>query len=216
MTKRTLQDNMRRYNHRLAKKIQELKELNGELNEGRRQFEESFESSTYLAGLGMDKEVHKQYLLKVIAFLHGLNADFAELIRIRRAMDNAELKTFVLRKLLDEPEELPQNPSFALQKSATFGLSSSQLSAGPSDEQLDAEQADRLQAELRMRTEEGLRLDTELKNITTRNAMFERETRKAQDFIRLQREEGLDNKLFNLESQVKEVRDEIELLESLK
>lgn len=216
MSKRTLLDNMRRYNHRLTKKIQEFKELNGLLNEERRQFEESFESSTYLTGLGMDKEVHKQYLLKIIAYFHTRNSDFAEQIRLKRAMENREIKTTVLLKLLDEPEEIQTFRSFAPQRSATSGLNSSQLTTGPTDEQLEAEQVERLQAEIKMRNEESLRLDTELKNISTRNSMFEREIRKAQDFVRLQREEGLDNKLFNLESQLKEVRDEIELLENLK
>jgi hypothetical protein len=207
---------MRRYNHRLTKKIQEFKELNGLLNEERRQFEESFESSTYLTGLGMDKEVHKQYLLKIIAYFHTRNSDFAEQIRLKRAMENREIKTTVLLKMLDEPEEIQTFRSFAPQRSATSGLNSSQLTTGPTDEQLEAEQVERLQAEIKMRNEESLRLDTELKNISTRNSMFEREIRKAQDFVRLQREEGLDNKLFNLESQLKEVRDEIELLENLK
>ena len=216
MSKRTLLDNMRRYNHRLTKKIHEFKELNGLLNEERRQFEESFESSTYLTGLGMDKEVNKQYLLKIIAYFHRRNSDFAELIRVKRATENREIKATVLRKLLDEPEDVQTFRSFAPQKSATFAMSSSMLSSGPTDEQLEAEQVERLQTEIKMRTEESLRLDTELKNISTRNSMFEREIRKAQDFIRLQREEGLDNKLFNLESQLKEVKDEIELLENLK
>ena len=166
----------------------------------------------------MDKEVHKQYLLKIIAFFHNRNSDFSDLIRIKQVINNRELKTSVLLRLLDEPEETPSSRSFALQKSATFGIASSQVnvSGSPTDEQLEAEQVDRLEAEIKMRTEESLRLDTELKNIGTRNATFEREIRKAQDFIRLQREEGLDNKLFNLESQLKEVRDEIDMLESLK
>lgn len=173
-----------------------MKAQNAELIERRRRFEEAFSNDTYFAGIGLDKEVHRQYLLSMISFFAGGNRDLQECIDLKHLINSNPDKVQVLKQLLgDLSPELPQT----VDKTGT-------------DEETQDEEL--LQSTVESRQQENSRLDAELGSILTRNLTIDKEIKKNRDFVTVKASEGLDRKQADLQRQVEEIREEISMFSS--
>lgn len=65
-----------------------MKAQNAELIERRRRFEEAFSNDTYFAGIGLDKDVHSQYLLSMVAFFESNNRDLQECVDLKHLINS--------------------------------------------------------------------------------------------------------------------------------
>ena len=161
--------------------------------------EESIASNTYQVGLGMDGEVHRQYVLGLISHFEGLNREMVEMVSLKNKLNNNEVKLEMYREIIENRSssagEGREDTLRASTHTATFG------------------QGELLEQQLLALGEESRRLETDLKNVGMRTQMLEKEAKKQREWIRGKTEERLDQKILDLEGQVKDILDEIRLVQ---
>ena len=187
-----------------------MKVMNSPLIEAKRRFDESFINQTYFTGLPRESIKRCDYLVNVMIYFQEQNQGLFETIALKHKLNNNELKSAVLKDLLAEPT------SNNLKKKGS-GNSGAMItppeSPGPTPADLELQQAQ--EAEIESLTEELSRLTQDMKNITSRNEMFERETKKAQEYVKQRDLKVLDNKLLEMKKQLEEVEEEYNLLKSI-
>jgi len=165
--------------------------------------EESIASNTYQVGLGMDGEVHRQYVLGLISHFEGLNREMVEMVSLKNKLNNNEVKLEIYREIIENRSssagEGREDTLRASTHTATFGQGEGQ--------------GERLEQQLLALGEESRRLETDLKNVGMRTQMLEKEAKKQREWIRGKTEERLDEKILDLEGQVKDILDEIRLVQ---
>jgi len=172
--------------------------------------EESIASNTYQVGLGMDGEVHRQYVLGLISHFEGLNREMVEMVSLKNKLNNNEVKLEMYREIIENRSssagEGREETLRASTHTATFGQ-------GEGREGAEEGQGERLEQQLLALGEESGRLETDLKNVGMRTQMLQKEAKKQREWIRGKTEERLDEKILDLEGQVKEILDEIRLVQ---
>jgi hypothetical protein len=216
--KKTIVDAVERYNKRVMRKIEDAKDDNIELLEQRRRFEETIDNDTYMAGLGSNPIVHRQYLLEIISYYEQMRREMVISIDMRKKINDNKGKIAVLNGLLggsnssraaaqkieDNMFDIPnskigesvkcQNP-FEIKESSTDQASESELVA--LIEAAEAEQS---------------RLANSLTNLQSRNNTLSSELIKTTNFITVARTQNLDLKKKEYEEEITDINQEIEML----
>lgn len=216
--KKTIVDAVERYNKRVMRKIEDAKDDNIELLEQRRRFEETIDNDTYMAGLGSNPIVHRQYLLEIISYYEQMRREMVISIDMRKKINDNKGKIAVLNGLLggsnssraaaqkieDNMFDIPnskigesvkcQNP-FEITGSSTDQASESELEA--LIEAAEAEQS---------------RLANSLTNLQSRNNTLNSELIKTTNFITVARTQNLDLKKKEYEEEITDINQEIEML----
>lgn len=153
--------------------------------------------------LKSDPEITKKFLLSAISHFHQENKDLIEINAARTIMNNNSVKVEVLKEILGYKQGdgslggLGISKTSPLQESDTFNLK----------DQVEQEELDQLEEELRNLHDEESALDGELRGVESRNFGAERELRKTRDAIEelnatISQEEYLNNKIAELKTKL--------------
>lgn len=198
-------DLIQKYNIKLQRRTTEFKQTNSEKHEEMYKVEENFTNNTYQVGIGLDTVVHQQFVLNVISYFHSQNLELKGLVTLKHQLNNNSVKMGLYREVI-EGSDAKREERLSVQ-TATFG----ELSKDVLTEETEDPEVDTLREELKVVSEETTRLQLDLKNLGTRTQMLEKELKKNKDFARLNKDDGLEKKVVDLEQQIKEIQEEINL-----
>lgn len=211
LTKKTMVDMMRRYNQRVSKKIAEMKEDNMELLEQRRRYEETFDSETYMAGIGADEIVHRQFILNVISYYYSMNEQIRELIALKSLVNQNEGKMKVLNALLGVS---PQTGSQAGSPKLAKADSPKPTIQVPTGASVVSPPLSELEAMIEAAQAEGARLTNSLTTTQARNKTLSSELAKLSDVSKAKRVEDLDKAIADQTRELDDIRKEIAMVSS--
>lgn len=218
-------DTIRKYNQRVSKKITEAREDNMELLEQRRRYEETFDNENYMAGIGADEIVHRQFILNVISYYQSLNDQLKEIIDIKNLVNNNEGKMAVLKSLLNMDSANPSVPidqknkdSYPTKlspmlKSSILGSPKipAQIYTGAS---LQSPTVSELEATIEAAEAEKLRISNSVATTQSRNKTLSSELTKTNDYIKVKRLEDIENLITEQRKEINDINQEIDLLTS--
>jgi len=221
LKKKTMVDTIRKYNQRVSKKITEFREDNMELLEQRRRYEETFDNETYMAGLGADEIVHRQFILNVISYYQSMNDQLKEIIDLKNQVNNNEGKIAVLKALLGEnlpdgqsskekPEASPSIKTPMAKKDATMSPKlPAEISTGASAETPTISE---LEALIEAAETEKARLTNSLSTTITRNKTLTSELQKTNDINKAKKLEDIEKLITEQHKEIEDIKQEIQLL----
>lgn len=160
-----------------------------------------------MSGLGNDPEVQKRYILSMISYTYNANIEMKKIVDIYRKMNNNDFKMDIMAHLINDTAG-----NMDMKKSSYSYI---MVDSEAGDEVDNSDMIEKLEEEIKMREEEALRIDKDLSNVKVRNNAFNKEVKKIKDYINVMKEDSIDKKVFDLESQIKEIQDDIDLLSNL-
>jgi chromosome segregation ATPase len=154
--------------------------------------------------LKSDPEITKRFLLSAISHFFQENRDIKEINTARTIMNNNSVKIDVLKDILGYKK--------AESNLGGLGMSKSSLNHDESDTfnlkaQVEQEEIEQLEEELKALQDEEGRFDSELRAVESRNFGVEREIRKARDAIEelnneINQEQYLNSKINELKTKL--------------
>ena len=150
--------------------------------------------------LKSDPEITKKFLLSAISHFHQENKDLIEINAARTIMNNNSVKVEVLKEILGYKQADGSLGGLGISKTAPI---QEELDTFNLKDQVEQEELDQLEEELRNLHDEESALDGELRGVESRNLGAERELRKTRDAIEelnatISQEESLNKKIAEL------------------
>lgn len=130
--------------------------------------------------LKSDPEITKKFLLSAISHFHQENKDLIEINAARTIMNNNAVKVEVLKEILGYKQAENNLGGLGISKTAPIQEDSDTFNL---KDQVEQEELDQLEEELRNLHDEESALDSELRGVESRNLGAERELRKNRDAI---------------------------------
>lgn len=216
--KKTIVNAVERYNKRVMRKIEDAKDDNIEPLEQRRRFEETIDNDTYMAGLGSNPIVYRQYLLEIISYYEQMRREMVISIDINKKINDNKGKIVVLNGLLGvsnssraAAQKIEDNmfdiPNSKIGESVKY-QNPFEITGSSTDQASESE----LEALIEAAEAEQSRLANSLTNLQSRNNTLSSELIKTTNFITVARTQNLDLKMKQYEEEITDINQEIEML----